>query len=444
MRRFIGTILFYGKVMEQKLRKARKASLHLSSVPTEKRNRLIETFSDHLQANRKKIFQANQRDLGRAIREKLARPLFDRLELTEGKWSQVLDGCLQIAKASDPLHQTTFKNLLDKDLILERKTVPLGVIAVVFESRPDVIPQIIPLAVKTGNAVLLKGGTEARHTNQTFIRVFHEVLRSFGFEKEFCLHLDSREEFQTILKFDHLVDLVIPRGSQKLVDYVRKSTRIPVMGHAEGICHLYVHRSADLGKAVNIAWDSKMQYPAACNSIETLLVDEAIAKEFLTPFSELAQKKGLELRACVKTRRVFPDFKRASEKDWRTEHSGPILSVKTVKGPTEAIDHISKFSSGHTESIIAEDAEVIQEFFSNIESACVFSNASTRFADGYRFGFGAEVGISTSRLHARGPVGIEGLLTYQYQLQGGGQVVENYLGKTARKFIHKNLMRNAE
>jgi glutamate-5-semialdehyde dehydrogenase len=315
---------------------------------------------------------------------------------------------------------------------------PLGVLGIIFEARPDAVMQISSLAIKSGNGVLLKGGQEALNTCQALVKAIQAGLAQTPIDPAVVALLTSREETMELLKLDRYVDLIIPRGSNSFVQFVQDNTRIPVLGHAEGICHLYIDRAADLAKTIPIAVDSKTQYPAACNAIETLLVHQAVAPTFLPEVTQALLAKGVTLRGDAATQ-VIVDVEAATAEDWATEYSDLTLSIRVVESLEEAIAHINTYGSGHTEAIVTEDAEAAQAFLDGVDAAGVFQNCSTRFADGFRYGLGAEVGISTQQMPPRGPVGLEGLVTYKYQLQGDGHIVETYAGKDARVFTHREL-----
>ena len=425
--------------LEQQLKFAREASLALSALSSRQKDQALRGFSESVAAQKERILTANRADLAEQEKE-ISASLFQRLKLDEAKLFQLQRGILDVASLADPVGRVLERTLLDEGLILEKCSVPLGVLGIVFEARPDVLPQIAALALKSGNAVVLKGGREAQQTNQAFAAIVADLGVRFPFLPRGWLSLlKTREEFQALLAFHQYVDLVIPRGSKELIHWVMSNTRIPVLGHADGICHLYVHRSARLEQAVRLALDAKTQYPAACNSIETLLVDEPVAGEFFESFVPAAQQKKLLLKGCPKACMRVPGMPPAAPSDFGQEFGCLTLAIKIVPGLREAIAHINTFGSHHTDSIAAEDPAVIEEFLARVDSAGVYANASTRFADGYRYGFGAEVGISTSRTHARGPVGLEGLVTYKYKLRGAGHIVEDYIGDRARPFIHRRL-----
>jgi glutamate-5-semialdehyde dehydrogenase len=322
----------------------------------------------------------------------------------------------------------------------------VGVLGVIFEARPDALIQITTLAIKSGNGVILKGGREAIRSCETLVKVIHQALSATAVDPATIQLLTTREETLALLQLDDYIDLIIPRGSNSFVRFVQENTRIPVLGHADGICHLYVDQAADLQKAVDITVDAKAQYPAACNAIETLLVHCAIAPTFLPLAAAALQKRNVELRGDESTLKILEDFLGesrlvvpATEADWSTEYSDLILSIKVVDSLEDAINHINTYGSQHTDAIVTEDQSIADTFLAQVDSANVFHNCSTRFADGFRYGFGAEVGISTQKMPPRGPVGLEGLVTYKYQVTGSGHIVTPYTGKDAKPFTHKDL-----
>jgi glutamate-5-semialdehyde dehydrogenase len=428
--------------MEQQLKNIAIAAKRLLLLTAEDRSNYLSQFAILLKKHTPLLLEANQKDLSTAG-SSLTPSLLGRLKLDEDKITQLADGISSLASRKDPLSQIISSTLLDDGLILNKVSTPIGVLAVVFESRPDVIPQILSLALRTGNAVILKGGKEAIHSNRTFIELIKTLNHTNPhFPADWATLLETREEFGSLLDFPQYIDLVIPRGSNALVKSIMERSRIPVMGHADGVCHLYLDSSylkapLDTKKAIEIIIDSKIQYPTACNALETLLIDHNIAKEFIEEFYPIAKSLGVQVLGCNLTKKFIPDC--SSVIDWSTEYGDNRLAVKITSSVEEAISHINTFGSHHTDTILAEDDEVIKRFMLAVDSACVFSNCSTRFSDGYRFGFGAEVGISTGKLHARGPVGVEGLLSYKYLLRGSGQKVAEYVGATAKQFLHKSV-----
>jgi len=425
--------------IEQTLKKAKMASYSVMNLSSQKKNDLLEQFAAAIEKNISKLVQENLKDQ-KLNKDKISESQFQRLKLNSEKIEQLIEGIRDVKSLEDPAGKILFRRELDQNLILEKKTVPLGVLMIIFEARPDAVPQILSLALKSGNVVVLKGGSEAKFSTEAFVSIGRQLAKNNPeLPIDWVQTLDTREQVKEVLSFPQYVDLVIPRGSGKLVKSIQESTTIPVLGHAEGICHLYVHREADLKKAVSLTIDGKVQYPAACNSIETLLVDESIAKDFLLQVASELQKNKVEIRACKKTILYIPQARPAKEEDWVTEYGELIISIKTVKDISEAILHINTCGSHHTDGIVTEDQHAKELFLNAVDSAGVFANASPRFADGYRYGFGAEVGISTSKTHARGPVGLEGLVSTKYILYGEGQIVKDYVGPNAKKFTHRDL-----
>ena len=419
------------------LEQSKSAFYKVSTLAEEIRNEALETFARLIEESGGFLLAENRRDLD-AARGKIKESLYKRLQLDPGKLAQVVQGIRDVAALPDPVGRVLETTKLDLGLELEKVSVPLGVIAIVFESRPDVIPQILSLALKSGNAVVLKGGREAINSNHAFMAIVSRLAEQIPeLPSGWAQLVDTREDFQEMLSYPELVDLVIPRGSNELVSQIMNATKIPVLGHAEGICHIYVHDKADLAKAVDVAIDAKAQYPAVCNAIETLLVDRRVANAFLPAFASKATEVGIELRGCDRTRDVMPGTPEATEEDWTTEYGDLTLALRVVDGLDEAVAHINRYGSHHTDAIVTEDVEAREKFLKTVDSATVVSNTSTRFADGFRFGLGAEVGISTLKTHARGPVGVEGLTIYKYVLRGDGQIVATYVGEKAKPFLHQ-------
>jgi glutamate-5-semialdehyde dehydrogenase len=415
---------------------AREASRLLATSTGEARNGALRAAADRLEARQAAILEANRRD--REAAHGLAPAAAQRLKVDEAGLAAMARSLRAVAGLADPLGRVKLRRLLDDGLELTQVTCPLGVLAVIFESRPDALIQIGALAIKSGNAVLLKGGREAEASSRELAACLGEGLEAAGLPAASAQLLHGREDVDALLGLDGLVDLVIPRGSSALVRSIQARTRIPVLGHAEGICHLYVDAAADPAMAVRLARDAKLQYPAACNAVETLLVHAAAGPALAAILADLGER-GVELRGCPRCRERFPALAPATEADWDTEYGEPILSVKLVDSLDEAIAHIHAHGSGHTEAIVTGDPAAAARFLAEVDAAGVYHNASTRFADGYRYGFGAEVGISTGRLHARGPVGLEGLLSGKYLLRGQGQRVADYCGSGARPFRHLDL-----
>ena len=424
-------------------RNARLASHRLGRASLEARNEVLLRAASALRADQDALLAANALDVaaGTALLAagELDTSAFQRLKLDAAKVADMARGLEAVADLPDPLGRVDLRRLLDEGLLLERVTVPLGVLAVIFESRPDAAVQIGALAIKSGNAALLKGGREAAHSVRALVEILRGALEASGLPADALQLLVDREEVDTLLTLDEDVDLVIPRGSSELVRSIKARTRIPVLGHAEGICHLYLDAAAEPAMAVALVRDAKLQYPAACNAVETVLVHSATAPVLLPLLAADLGVRGVELRGCPRCLALVPELLPATEADWDTEYGAPILSLKVVDDLDAALAHIRAHGSGHTEAIVTEDPAAAARFLLEVDAAGVYHNASTRFADGYRYGFGAEVGISTSRVHARGPVGLEGLLTVKYRLTGQGQCVSDYAGPQGRAFRHEDL-----
>jgi len=425
---------------------ARAAARRLATVPTETKDRALLAIAARIEAAAPAILAANAADVDEArslvASGAMARPLLDRLSLDDAKVKGMAEGVRAVAALPDPSGRLLSRTLLDVGLVLEKVSCPLGVLAVVFESRPDAVPQIGSLALKSGNAALLKGGRESARSSAAILDAFRAALEEVPEIPGDALQLLSgREEVDELLSLSDDVDLVIPRGGNDLVRYVTGRTRIPVLGHAEGVCHVYVDRAADPEKAVALVVDAKTTYPAACNAVETVLLHRVIAAGILPGLTAALRAKGVEIRACPATRALAPglDLAAASDGDFGREFGALVLAVRTVDGLDEAIDHVNRHGSKHTDAIVTEDRAAADRFLAEVDAAGVFVNASTRFADGFRYGFGAEVGVSTSKLHARGPVGLEGLVTYKYRLYGDGHLVATYTGPGARPFRHERL-----
>ncbi|MCL6635457.1 MAG: glutamate-5-semialdehyde dehydrogenase [Peptococcaceae bacterium] len=426
--------------MEELARRVKEASIKLAGAGTELKNRALARIARSLESGREEIMEANRADLLRSERENLPAPLLKRLKFDEARLQDVVDGIHSLIGLDDPVGRTLLATELDEGLELYRVTCPIGVIGVIFESRPDALVQISTLCLKSGNSVLLKGGSEARETNRALAGIITRATEEAGIPKNWLALLETRSDVSEMLKMDRYIDLVIPRGSNDFVRHIMDNSRIPVMGHADGICHLYVDEDADPAMAVKIAVDSKTQYVAVCNALETLLVHEKIAPDFLPLLQKEMESRGVELIGCPRTR-AFIQATPASEEDWGTEYLDYRLSVKVVTGLEEAVEHINTYGSGHTDSIVTGDAGKAAWFMEYVDSGNVFWNCSTRFSDGFRYGLGAEVGISTGKIHARGPVGLEGLVIYKYKLIGNGHVVADYATRQ-RSFRHRKMDRN--
>lgn len=407
--------------------KAKNASKKVATLSTEIKNNALLNITNNLKANQDKIFEANKMDLELAKplveSEKLSQSVFNRLKLDENKMRDIIQGIIDISNLEDPIGKTLLKRQLDDGLILTKISCPIGVLGIIFEARPDVISQISSLAIKSSNAVILKGGKESVNTNKAIMNVIQDALaKTEGFPENVLTQVFTRDDVKNMLSMDKYIDLIIPRGGNSLVKFIKENTKIPVLGHADGICHIFVDASADLEKAKRVIIDAKTQYPSACNSVETILIHKDFKYE--TELLKALEDADIELIATPES--------------WHKEYSDKILSYKFVSSLEEAIEHINEFSSGHTESILTEDENNAKIFMNAVDSAGVYHNVSTRFADGFRYGFGAEVGISTNKTHARGPVGLEGLTIYKYNLEGNGDIVKDYV-EGVKKFNHKDI-----
>ena len=426
-----------GNDLLDKADQVRLASIKISQTANQKRIKALNFMADYLEKNTGEILQANNEDYTRAEKKGISKALLSRLKLSKEKLNLGIEGVRKVGDLTDPVDQVQIKRELSNGLILERKTVPIGVLGVIFESRPDAVMQISSLAIRSGNAVMLKGGSEANLTNNAIVKALKEGLYESGLDKNAICLLTSRKDSMSMLNLEKYINLIIPRGSNELVKFIQENTRIPVLGHADGICHLYIDSEANLEMALSVSLDSKIQYPAACNAIETLLVHKDIAKVFLQQAIPLFDLNDVKLIGDKRSVELGIQYE-ASLEDWETEYLDSILSIKIVADLDEAITHIQKYSSKHTDGIITDNLSTANKFMNIVDSAGVFHNCSTRFADGFRYGFGAEVGISTQTLPPRGPVGLEGLVTYKYFLKGDGNIVDDFSSGKAI-YSHKDL-----
>ncbi len=406
---------------------AKQASLEIADLSSEIKNSALNSIADMIEENKQEIFESNKKDLEEAetmlSNGEISKSVFNRLKLDENKMRDMIQGIRDISKLEDPVGKILLKRQLDDDLVLQKVSCPIGVLGIIFEARPDVISQISSLAIKSSNAVILKGGKESKNTNKKILEIINNALDKVqGFPKNVIQQVFNREDVAQMLKCDQYINLIIPRGGNNLVKYIKANTSIPVLGHASGICHIFVDESADINMASSVVVDAKTQYPSACNAVETLLIHKDFAKK-----DELLA--SLQLNEI----QLIPN-----PQSWSTEYGEKTLSYKFVNSVDEAIEHINTYGSGHTDSIITKNIENAEKFMNKVDSAGVYFNASTRFADGFRYGFGAEVGISTNKTHARGPVGLEGLTIYKYKLIGNGQIVDDY-AKGRKTFHHKDL-----
>lgn len=422
---------------------SRQAAVQMAAVSSDVKNQALNDIAGALTRKQTDIIAANQADLQRSRNEKLAAPLLKRLKFDAVKIKEVCDGLQSLIRLPDPAGRTLSALELDQGLELYKVSCPIGVIGVIFESRPDALVQISSLCLKSGNAVLLKGGREAAETNRILSQTISDAGIAAGIPEGWLALLETRDDVNEMLQQDENIDLIIPRGSNAFVQYIMAHTHIPVLGHADGICHVYIDKTADPDMAEKVTLDSKCQYVAVCNAAETLLVHPDAAARILPRIQKAFQQKGVEMRGCDKTRAII-DIPPADETDWSTEYLDLIISIKIVDSMADAIDHINRYGSGHTDVIVAGDRQRALHFMNRVDSADVFANCSSRFSDGFRYGLGAEVGISTNKIHARGPVGLEGLVIYQWRLFGDGHVVADYTGKNARPFTHRPLAQGSD
>ena len=412
-------------------------STKMAVTTLEERNHALTAIVDALLADKEEIFKANQEDLERAKEQGLQAPVLKRLKFQEEKLQEVVKGIRDLITLPDPLGKVQMKRELDEDLLLIRETCPIGVIGVIFEARPDAMVQIASLCIKSGNCAILKGGSEAMHTNKKIFDIIYRAAVSAGMPQLCMLQIEARSGIAELLDCHESVDLLIPRGSNEFVQYIMNNTKIPVMGHADGICHIYADRHLDVDLAVNVILDAKTQYTAVCNATETLLVHRDIAATLLPELARGFAQKKVEVRGTDEVQQIISCVP-ATDEDFATEYLDLIISVKLVDDIDEAIEHINRYGSHHTDCILTSDQDAAERFMQYVDSAGVYQNCSTRFADGYRYGFGAEVGISTGKLHARGPVGLEGLCTYKYRMYGHGNIVADY-AEGRKQFHFKDL-----
>jgi glutamate-5-semialdehyde dehydrogenase len=427
----------------QKAKVAREASYSLAKLPGTVRVGELEKMAEAIWLHRKSILEANAKDMTAAEEMlqngEITGAMLKRLELNPAKIQGIVDMVRGVSSQEDPLGKTEYAMELDEGLELYRISSPIGVIAVIFESRPDALVQIASLCLKSGNCVLLKGGSEARNTNQRLYEIIRDAADNVP---DGWIHIvEARREVAEILKMDDYVDLIVPRGSNEFVRYIQSNTRIPVLGHAEGVCHVYVDDEADVPMAQDICYDAKVQYPSVCNAVDAILVHGAVAPRFLPGMVDRFLQRGVEVRGDARVREVVSDgVLEATDEDWGAEYLDYVVAIKVVKNVEEAISHVNKYSSHHTDAIVTSNEETALGFLESVDSASVFWNASTRFADGYRYGLGSELGISTGKIHVRGPTGLEGLTTYKYYLRGGGHIVADY-SEGGRRFTHRSVDR---
>ena len=425
------------------LKNAKDSTYKLQSLSTDIKNKALLEIADKLEQNKNIIFEANKKDLEYAKKlldeNKISLSMFNRLKLDENKMIDIVSGIKGVVKLEDPINKVLLETELDDNLLLKKISCPIGLIAVIFEARPDVISQISSLCIKSSNAVILKGGAEGENTNKAIFNIINETLESIeDFPKNSVNLVFTRDDIKELLSMDKYVDLIIPRGGNSLVQYIKSNTNIPVLGHADGICHLYIDESANQEKALKICLDSKVQYPSACNAVETILINKNIANEYLPKLFNLFKENNIKMNGCEEVRKILNQSDIGEVKEWHLEYGDKEVSLKIVENTEEAYNHINKYGSHHTDSIISENKDNIEKFMTYVDSANVYANTSTRFSDGFRYGFGAEVGISTNKTHARGPVGLEGLTIYKYKLFGSYQIVDDYVSHKA-SFKHKRI-----
>ncbi|MCK4907683.1 MAG: glutamate-5-semialdehyde dehydrogenase [Spirochaetes bacterium] len=422
---------------------SKESAIIMQSVQIDIRNKALIDMAAAVRTKKGDIINANKQDLITAKKDlddgKISMSLYKRLILDDNKIEDMAIGLESICNLEDPTGKILEKTELDTGLVLSKVSCPIGLLGIIFESRPDVVPQIMGLTVKSGNTVVFKGGREAVNSNRMLFNILYDAGVNAGLPEFFSGLIETRDDVSEMLKLDEYYDLLIPRGSNALVKMIMENTKIPVLGHADGICTLYIDKDADPEKAFKIALDSKTQYPAVCNAIENLLINRDFAEKHFTELVELFVESGVELRGDEESVSLVSDIKPAAESDWSTEYNDMILSVKIVSQFEEAVAFINKYGSGHTDAIVTNSPRQADLFKKTIDSSSVMINASTRFADGFRYGKGAEIGISTNKTHARGPVGLEGLVIYKYFLEGNGHIVKDYSGEKAKPFTHKRL-----
>ena len=424
--------------VKARIKALKESSRVLRVSPNEERIALLEAIAIGLTRDWPVIQKANTEDVAEAKAKELAPPLIKRLVFDEQKLAEVILGLNQVAALADPIGKVLQRRLLDDGLLLEQISVPIGVIGMIFESRPDALVQIVGLCIKSGNGIILKGGSEAKRTNSALVESIKKSSEASSIGSAFVTLLESHGDVKEMLGMNEDIDLLIPRGSNEFVTYVMEHTSIPVLGHSDGICHLYIDKEADVKKALPIIIDAKTQYPAACNAIETLLVHQDLVSSFLPKVGLALKDAGVIIHGDTRSSEVIECIA-LKESDYYNEYLSLELNIRVVDSLHEAIEHIETYGSHHTDAIVSEDPEAIKTFFSSIDSADIFANCSTRFADGFRFGFGAEVGISTTKIHARGPVGLDGLMSTKYLVNGSGQIVATYSGSEAKEYLHKEL-----
>lgn len=419
--------------------KMKKSAPILAASTIKQRNQALECIARALEEKKELIFEANKKDMDYAEKNGVAQSTMKRLKYDENKLKDSIKGLLELKELKDPIGVVQLHRQLDTGLVMKKISVPIGVIGVIFEARPDAMIQVASLCIKSGNCAILKGGKETANTNKVLFEIIKNAVVEAGLPAECLLQAELHNEIDELLKCDNEVDLLIPRGSNKFVRYIMENTKIPVMGHSSGVCHIYVDKEADKELALHVILDAKKNYPAACNAVETLLVHREIAQEFLPAVAEIFGTEGVKINGTREVQELLGmDMDVMAEEAFATEYNDLEISVKLVSDVNEAVQHINYFGSHHTDCVLTEKEEVAEFFMQMVDSAGVYHNCSTRFADGFRYGFGAEVGISTGKLHARGPVGLEGLVTYKYVMKGEGHIVGDY-SEGRKQFHHKDL-----
>ncbi|MGC8976275.1 MAG: glutamate-5-semialdehyde dehydrogenase [Candidatus Ratteibacteria bacterium] len=413
------------KILED-IKKTKDASFILSKTPTEIKNLFLEKLCEKIHTYRNEIIKENEKDVKNCIEKKYSSAFIDRLKIDEKRIDKMIKAIKDVISLEDPIGKKIWEKVRPNGLKIEKVRVPIGVIGIIYESRPDVTIEASILCIKSGNSVILRGGKEAKRTNLKLVEVMKSVLKESSLPEDSVNLITSggRMAVKYILKLHQYIDLIIPRGGKSLIKTVIENSYIPVIKHYAGVCHTYVDKDADLEKAWKITLNAKVQRPATCNATETLLVHKDIAEKFLPHMAELFKKHNVEMRGCENTRKILPDIKQATEDDWYTEYLDLIISIKIVNGLEDAIEHINKYGTHHSDAIITENRESAGKFLKEVDSAAVYLNASTRFTDGGEFGLGAEIGISTDKIHARGPMGLEELTSYKYVVYGNGQIRE--------------------
>ncbi len=421
-----------------KAKEAYNSSLLMANFSSDDKNAALEFIAEVIWDKRLEIIKANKKDSEYAQKlvssGEITEAIYKRLVLDEAKIKKIVDMVRSVSLLPDPIGETLYSMKLDDNLNLYRVTSPIGVIGFIFESRPDALVQIASLCLKSGNSCILKGGSEAKNSNIVLFEIIREATSNLPYG--WIQLLEARQQVRDLLELDRYVDLIIPRGSNNFVRYIQNNTRIPVLGHSEGVCNIYVDYKVDINMAINVCYDSKVQYPAVCNAVDCVLVHKDVAENIIPPLIKKLKKGGVKVRADTRVQGIIQDaVETLTESDLGAEYLDYILALRVVDSLEEAVDYINQYGSHHTDAILTTNEINAKKFMSTVDSASVFWNASTRFADGYRYGLGAEVGISTGKIHARGPTGLEGLVSYKYYLKGDGHIVSDYVEKN-REFIH--------